>query len=100
MPDAELLADSGIADPHNYHFRAGRGCPECRNTGYRGRRAVAEVLRLTDEIREMIIARASIRALKEQARVQGTRFLRDVALELVKDGHTTLQEVNRVTFVA
>lgn len=98
--DAELLADSGIKDPQNYHFRAGRGCNECRNTGYRGRRAVAEVLRLTDEIREMIVARASIRLLKEQARIQGTRFLRDVALELVKDGQTTLQEVNRVTFVA
>ncbi|MYM67695.1 type II/IV secretion system protein [Pseudoduganella sp. FT55W] len=98
--DSELLADSGITDAHNYRFHAGRGCSECRNTGYRGRRAVAEVLRLTDEIREMIVARASIRALKEQARLQGTRFLRDVALDLVKEGHTTLQEVNRVTFVA
>ncbi|MET0264251.1 MAG: GspE/PulE family protein [Duganella sp.] len=96
----ELLADSGITDPRNYRFCAGRGCSECRDTGYRGRRAVAEVLRLTDEIREMIVARAPIRALKEQARRQGTRFLRDVALELVRDGHTTLQEVNRVTFVA
>ena len=48
----------------------------------------------------MIIARASIRALKEQARRQGTRFLRDVALDLVRNGQTTLQEVNRVTFVA
>ena len=98
--DPTLLAESGITDPENYRFHAGRGCAQCRNTGYKGRRAVAEVLRLTDEIREMIIARASIRALKEQARREGTRFLRDVALELVREGHTTLQEVNRVTFVA
>ena len=98
--DAELLAESGIGDPENYHFHAGRGCVQCRQTGYKGRRAVAEVLRLTDEIREMIVGRASIRALKEQARREGTRFLRDVALQLVKEGHTTLQEVNRVTFVA
>lgn len=96
----QLLIESGIHDPENYQFHAGSGCNQCRNTGYKGRRAVAEVLRLTDEIREMIIARASIRALKEQARLEGTRFLRDVALELVKNGHTTLQEVNRVTFVA
>ncbi len=95
-----LLIESGITDPENYRFHAGRGCPHCRETGYKGRRAVAEVLRLTDEIREMIIGRASIRALKEQARLEGTRFLRDVALELVRDGRTTLQEVNRVTFVA
>ena len=98
--EPKVLLESGIKDPHTYRFHAGRGCPQCRNTGYKGRRAVAEVLRLTDEIREMIIARASIRALKEQARLEGTRFLRDVALELVKEGHTTLQEVNRVTFVA
>ena len=98
--DAELLAESGITDPENYRFHAGRGCAHCRQTGYKGRRAVAEVLRLTDEIREMIVSRASIRSLKEQARREGTRFLRDVALQLVKDGHTTLQEVNRVTFVA
>lgn len=97
---AELLDESGIRDPENYAFSAGSGCPQCRNTGYKGRRAIAEVLRLTDEIREMIVARAPIRALKEQARLQGTRFLRDVALELVKHGHSTLQEVNRVTFVA
>ena len=98
--DAELLAESGIHDPENYRFHAGRGCVHCRQTGFKGRRAVAEVLRLTDEIREMIVSRASIRSLKEQAKREGTRFLRDVALQLVKDGHTTLQEVNRVTFVA
>lgn len=98
--DEKLLMESGIKDPENYQFHAGKGCAQCRHTGYKGRRAVAEVLRLTDEIREMIIARASIRALKEQARKEGTRFLRDAALELVKRGQTTLQEVNRVTFVA
>jgi general secretion pathway protein E len=48
----------------------------------------------------MIVARAPIRSMKEQARKQGTRFLRDVALDLVRHGHSTLQEVNRVTFVA
>lgn len=98
--DRVLLEESGIADPGQYRFKAGRGCAQCRNTGYKGRRAIAEVLRLTDEIREMIVARASIRSLKEQARSEGTRFLRDVALDLVREGHTTLQEVNRVTFVA
>ena len=97
---ASLLAESDINDPETYNFHAGRGCAHCRQTGYKGRRAVAEVLRLTDEIREMIVARAPIRALKEQARREGTRFLREVALELVRQGHTTLQEVNRVTFVA
>ncbi|QDQ25999.1 type II/IV secretion system protein [Chitinimonas arctica] len=100
QPDAALLVESGILDPENYRFRAGRGCPQCRGSGYKGRRAVAEVLCLSDELREMIIARASLRALKEQARREGTRLLREVALQGVRDGQTTLQEVNRVTFVA
>ncbi|MET3109174.1 general secretion pathway protein E [Oxalobacteraceae bacterium GrIS 2.11] len=100
VPDAELLAFSGIIDVSGYRFMAGKGCPHCRGTGFKGRKAIAEVLKLSDEIREMIIARASIRALKEQARIEGTRFLRDVALDLVRNGQTTLQEVNRVTFVA
>ena len=99
-PDAELLAFSGIGNTSGYRFMAGKGCSHCRGTGFKGRRAIAEVLKLSDEIREMIIARASIRSLKEQARLEGTRFLRDVALDLVREGHTTLQEVNRVTFVA
>ena len=100
QPDTELLVESGISDPAAYRFMAGAGCSQCRNSGYKGRRAIAEVLRLTDDIRELIVARVPIRALKEQARLQGTRFLRDVALDLVREGHTTLQEVNRVTFVA
>ena len=99
-PDAELLAFSGLTNVSGYRFMAGKGCSHCRGTGFKGRRAIAEVLKLSDEIREMIIARASIRSLKEQARIEGTRFLRDVALDLVREGHTTLQEVNRVTFVA
>ena len=98
--DAALLAESGIVDPENYRFMAGSGCVHCRQTGYKGRRAIAEVLRLTDDIRELIVSRASIRSLKDQARREGMRFLRDVALDLVRAGHTTLQEVNRVTFVA
>ncbi|TXH28259.1 MAG: type II/IV secretion system protein [Elusimicrobia bacterium] len=99
-PDTTLLAESGICDPGNYAFQAGPGCKTCRGTGFRGRRAIAEVLRLTDDMRELILTRAPARALKEQARQDGTRFLREVALDLVKAGQTTLQEVNRVTFVA
>ena len=98
--ESALLLESGIDDASGFRFRAGAGCNHCRGSGYKGRRAVAEVLRLSDDIREHIIARASIRALKELALKQGMRFLRDVALELVRDGQTTLQEVNRVTFVA
>jgi general secretion pathway protein E len=76
------------------------GCPECRNTGFRGRKAIGELLVLNDELRELIVARAPARKLKEAARAAGTVPLRDAALALVQAGETTLEEINRVTFVA
>ena len=99
-PDAQLIADSGLGDDlSGYIFMAGQGCGTCRGTGFKGRKAIAEFLVLDDELREMIVANAPIRQIKEAARKGGTRFLREAALALVRSGDTTLQEVNRVTFV-
>lgn len=102
VPDAQLLADSGI-QPHEaaaMRFRAGLGCGQCRGTGFKGRRAIGEILVLNDELRELIIAREPIRLIREAARRNGTRFLREIAIDIVGRGETTLQEINRVTFVA
>ena len=77
-----------------------KGCAECRGTGFKGRKAIGELLVLNDELRELIIARAPARKLKEAARAAGTVPLRDAALGLVDAGETTLEEINRVTFVA
>jgi len=101
-PDAKLLANSGLTDEDltGFRFRSGRGCGQCRGTGYKGRKAIAEVLQLNDEIRELIVARAPIRQIKEAARRNGTHFLRESAIDLVRQGETTLTEINRVTFVA
>jgi general secretion pathway protein E len=101
-PDPQLIADSGIdaGAATNFRFRAGRGCGHCRGTGFKGRRAIGEILRLNDEIRELIVAREPMRRIREAALRQGTRFLRDAAVDLVRKGETTLQEINRVTFVA
>ncbi len=101
-PAATLIADSGLSaeQVQGFAFRAGRGCGHCRGTGFKGRRAIGEILRLNDEIRELIVAREPIRRLREVAAKHGTRYLRAAALDLVKSGETTLQEINRVTFVA
>jgi general secretion pathway protein E len=100
-PDAELLKSSDLTleQVKHYKFKVGKGCGHCRGTGYKGRRAIAELLSLNDEIREMIIERAPARLIRDAAARNGTRFLREAALDLVKDGVTTLKEINRVTFV-
>jgi general secretion pathway protein E len=101
LPDDRLLADSRLSREAvaAFRFRAGAGCGHCRGSGYKGRKAIAEVLHLNDTIRELIVARAPIRQIKEAARANGTRFLRESALDLVRQGDTTLTEINRVTFV-
>ncbi len=77
-------------------FKAGRGCGHCRGVGYKGRKAVAEVLVLDDVLREMIAGQAPISALKERAALAGLRPLTDAALQWVARGDTTLEEMARV----
>jgi general secretion pathway protein E len=101
QPDATLLEESGltIAEAENMHFYKGSGCGQCRGTGYKGRKAICEILLLNDSIRELIIARSPTRLVREAARKNGTRFLREIAMDAVANGETTLQEINRVTLV-
>lgn len=102
VPAPAELVRSGIDSSMaaSMHFRRGRGCGACRGSGYKGRHAIGEVLTLTDELREQIVARASIRSIKDLAHRNGLRLLREAALDLVANGRTTLEEINRVTFVA
>ncbi|QGZ41351.1 general secretion pathway protein E [Pseudoduganella flava] len=102
VPTEEELAFSGLAKESLEHMQLvhGVGCRHCRGTGYKGRYAIGEVLNLNDDLREMIANRAPARSIKAAAQSKGTRFLRDAALDLVAQGKTTLEEINRVTFVA
>jgi general secretion pathway protein E len=101
-PSDELLAESGIGarEAAQIAFRGGTGCGQCRGTGFKGRKAIGELLFLNDEIRELIVAREPARLIRDAARRNGTRLLREIALDMVARGETTLQEINRVTFVA
>src|SRR5207237_1246066 len=102
MPSRELLEESHvpIVTSASYKFRKGRGCGHCRGTGYHGRKAVGELMVLNDEIREAIVSRVPVRQLKELAHQAGVRLIRTAALDLVRRGQTTVEEVNRVTIMA
>ena len=71
----------------------GRGCERCKNTGYAGRLAVIEAMAISDEIRKLIIERASSTEIGKIAIQQGMKTLRMVALEKVREGGTTLEQV-------
>jgi len=97
-PPFDDLQTLGLA-PERYaawKFMEGKGCGHCRGTGYKGRRAAAEVLVLNDTLREMIASRAPISQLKEHAAKAGMQSLQDTALGWVAQGETTVAEVLRV----
>jgi len=97
----ETLEESGLdgARYETHPFFVGAGCRECNGQGYHGRTAIVELLELTDDLRELILNKTSISRLKEAARAAGTLFLRDSAVNKLLTGVTTLEEINRVTFV-
>jgi general secretion pathway protein E len=92
----QMAMFTGAALPDTLRLRRAVGCSHCRRTGYRGRLAVAEVLVLDDELRDLIAARAPMQRIKQAAAERGMQRLRHAALGLVGAGATTLEELERV----
>src|SRR5271167_3353358 len=80
-------------------FAEGAGCLECSGTGYHGRTAICELLDLTDRIREMIVDRRPTSEIKRVAREEGMVTLRESGLNKIREGQTSVKEINKVTFV-
>jgi len=80
-----------------YHFRRGRGCLHCRQTGYIGRTGVFEVLPMSERLRRLIATQASSSEIFKASREEGMRTLREAAIEKVFRGTTTVTEMVRVT---
>src|SRR3954451_22115923 len=92
---SKMFQDLGI-DPKFFDgvvLYRGRECERCNNTGYAGRMAIIEAMSISDEIRKLVIARANTREMGKIAIGQGMRTLRMVALDRVRDGISTLEQV-------
>lgn len=74
------------------------GCPECNNTGYRGRTAIHEIIHCTAKVSQIIAAGGGKEEIEEAAKNNGTKLLRDNAAELVVAGQTSIDELVRTTF--
>jgi type IV pilus assembly protein PilB len=98
-PSETLLAELGISrqDIGNKQFFYGKGCDACNNTGYKGRKGIYELLRVTDPIRELINERAPTVTLKQKAVELGMVTLRQDGLRSIFAGDTTVEEVLRYT---
>lgn len=89
-----------LAESHRYtdlRFFRGRGCRECRGTGYSGLTGVFELVSVTDRIREMILENASEASIRAEAARGGYHPLAEAGMELVAAGVTTIDEVLKVT---
>jgi type IV pilus assembly protein PilB len=99
--DEKLAFESGLdlKDCPNAVFSQGLGCERCLETGYHGRECISEFLDLSDQIKEMILDRRPSSEVRKQALSEGMTTLRQAALQKVREGVTTLKEINRVTFI-
>jgi len=80
-------------------FYFGKGCDLCNNTGYKGRTGLFEIMRLDEQVRDLILHQTSTNVIREEAKKRGMRTLRDAGLLSVYDGVTTIEEVVKATVI-
>jgi len=99
VPSAALLATLGMEGKADtgIKFVKGKGCKLCGNSGYKGRTGIYELLRATPEIQELVLKKVSADEIRDLAKKQGMRTLRDAAMDKLREGITTPEEVMRVT---
>ena len=95
----QLLIDLGVPPDEVRSFPAykGKGCPICSNTGYKGRLGLYEVMPMKEEVKELILARASTSEVKKEAMRLGMKTLRQSGIMKIREGMTTIEEVLRAT---
>jgi len=99
QPEEQVVKDLAITRTQDLVFYRGKGCKNCRQTGYKGRIALFELLMVNDPIRDLILQRASSRMIRDAAReTQGMKTLWEDGVDKILKGITTIDEVSRTTF--
>jgi type IV pilus assembly protein PilB len=101
IPTDEQLMELNLrrADIEGRTLFRGRGCDNCNHSGYRGRKAIFEIMQMDDQLREMVMQEASTTVLRAECRRRGMRTLRESGLLAIFEGQTTIDEVVRETIV-
>src|SRR5581483_4591256 len=95
QPPANEIKAAGLTPQQaaSANFARGRGCNHCHHTGYKGRKGIYEMLRMSSAIREMTFNREPAQAIRRQARLLGMRTLLEDGVLKAVQGMTTLEEV-------
>lgn len=99
-PDEEILKNLGLFAKNKHTFKRGKGCSYCLNTGYRGRTGIYEIMRISENIRNLITQHAPASKIKEAAAKEGMVTLNQAAVQKVTAGFSTPEEIKRVIFSA
>jgi len=99
FPDESILREINWQGPMNRAFHRGQGCQLCHDSGFKGRRAVCEVLEMTGEIRELILPRPSAAEIRKILRQKNWRDLKEEGMRCVEQGLTSIDEMMRVCFI-
>ena len=91
---SDYIPESELQDKH---FYIGKGCSSCDHTGYKGRIAILEIMKINDEINSLIIEQSSTETIRNAARRNGMHTLAEGGLNAAYNGLTTLEEVVRET---
>jgi len=101
-PPADALRRVGfnVENAEDVVFYRGRGCEQCKHTGYRGRNGIFEFMLMTEEIQDLIVKRAPLSEVRNAALASGMKTLKQDGFQKVLEGMTTVEEVMRVVFTA
>ncbi|MCL4512470.1 MAG: type IV-A pilus assembly ATPase PilB [Candidatus Eremiobacteraeota bacterium] len=89
----------GMYAGEEINFYKGRGCDACKNTGYKGRSGIYELMMMTDRIRGLTLQKASSTEIRKAALEEGMRTLQDDGIRKVLDGITSIEETLRVVYM-
>jgi len=92
-----VLIDLGLDESRTVSLVKGRGCSVCFDSGFKGRTAIHEILKMDDSLRALILTNPTIDVLQRHLRAQGHRTLRDAGMATVLEGLTTIEEITRAT---
>jgi type IV pilus assembly protein PilB len=100
-PSPEVCMELGMTpdEAAQKKFFYGKGCDRCNNTGYKGRMGIYELLLMTDELRDMVVAETSLDDFRNACRKSGMRTLRETGLNAIHAGLTSIEEVVRETLL-
>jgi type II secretory ATPase GspE/PulE/Tfp pilus assembly ATPase PilB-like protein len=93
----ELIKKIGVEMPEDTTLYRAKGCQECNDTGYRGRTAIYEILKMNEELRNLVLAKSGSEMLSEAAKKSGMQTMYGVGIKKVILGITSLEEVISTT---